>query len=92
MVVQCGVDWMEINSTLKEKGIPLFFPVSVPYVALRHDQQQYEQLDPGPAATIGGMLSTGCSGSRFSLLFRRQLSHTSKQTPFATVLRRESGF
>ena len=27
MVVQSGVDWMEINSTLKEKGIPLFFPV-----------------------------------------------------------------
>lgn len=37
---------MEINQTLKEKGIPLFFP-----------------LDPGPTATIGGMLSTGCSGT-----------------------------
>jgi len=46
MVVQSGVDWMEINSTLKEKGISLFFP-----------------LDPGPSATIGGMLSTGCSGT-----------------------------
>ena len=29
MVVQSGVDWMEINSTLKEKGIPLFFPVCI---------------------------------------------------------------
>ena len=28
MVVQCGVDWMEVNATLKEKDIPLFFPVS----------------------------------------------------------------
>ena len=27
MVVQCGVDWMEVNATLKEKDIPLFFPV-----------------------------------------------------------------
>lgn len=46
MVVQCGVDWMEVNATLKEKDIPLFFPI-----------------DPGPSATIGGMLSTGCSGT-----------------------------
>jgi D-lactate dehydrogenase (cytochrome) len=69
MVVQCGVDWMEINSTLKEKGIPLFFPVGIAsYIAPRHDQQ-YKQLDPGPSATIGGMLSTGCSGSESSLLF-----------------------
>ncbi|KAH9978354.1 FAD-linked oxidase-like protein [Russula compacta] len=46
MVVQSGVDWMEMNNTLQEKGIPLFFPI-----------------DPGPSATIGGMLSTGCSGT-----------------------------
>ncbi|KAH9016922.1 FAD-linked oxidase-like protein [Lactarius pseudohatsudake] len=46
LVCQPGVGWMEINQTLKEKGIPLFFP-----------------LDPGPTATIGGMLSTGCSGT-----------------------------
>ncbi|KAF8991636.1 FAD-linked oxidase-like protein [Cyathus striatus] len=38
--------WMDINETLKSKGIPLFFPI-----------------DPGPGATIGGMLSTGCSGT-----------------------------
>ncbi|KAF8606532.1 hypothetical protein BDV93DRAFT_469024 [Ceratobasidium sp. AG-I] len=46
MVVQSGVRWEEINSTLEEKGIPLFFP-----------------LDPGPGATIGGMIGTGCSGT-----------------------------
>ncbi|KAI0260645.1 FAD-linked oxidase-like protein [Gloeopeniophorella convolvens] len=46
LVCQPGVGWMEINETLKEQGIPLFFP-----------------LDPGPTATIGGMLSTGCSGT-----------------------------
>lgn len=28
MVVQSGADWMDINATLKDKGIPLFFPVS----------------------------------------------------------------
>lgn len=26
------------------------------------------QLDPAPGATIGGMLSTGCSGSKYELL------------------------
>lgn len=46
LVCQPGVGWMEINETLQQKGIPLFFP-----------------LDPGPGATIGGMMSTGCSGT-----------------------------
>ncbi|KAG6910090.1 hypothetical protein DXG01_013142 [Tephrocybe rancida] len=46
LVCQPGAKWMDINDTLQEKGIPLFFP-----------------LDPGPGATIGGMLSTGCSGT-----------------------------
>ncbi|TBU50109.1 D-lactate dehydrogenase cytochrome oxidoreductase [Dichomitus squalens] len=46
LVCQSGVRWEDINSTLKEKGIPLFFP-----------------LDPGPGATIGGMIGTGCSGT-----------------------------
>ncbi|KAF9037791.1 hypothetical protein BDZ89DRAFT_1061376 [Hymenopellis radicata] len=46
LVCQPGVGWVEVNDTLKEKGIPLFFP-----------------LDPAPGATIGGMLSTGCSGT-----------------------------
>ncbi|KAF9472982.1 hypothetical protein BDN70DRAFT_817879 [Pholiota conissans] len=46
LVCQPGARWMDINETLKEKGIPLFFP-----------------LDPAPGATIGGMFSTGCSGT-----------------------------
>ncbi|KAI0315833.1 FAD-binding domain-containing protein [Amylostereum chailletii] len=46
LVCQPGVGWMEINETLQDMGIPLFFP-----------------LDPAPSATIGGMLSTGCSGT-----------------------------
>jgi len=31
MIVQSGVGWMEINATLKEKGIPLFFPVGISF-------------------------------------------------------------
>lgn len=46
LVCQPGARWMEVNDHLKQKGIPLFFP-----------------LDPGPGATLGGMLSTGCSGT-----------------------------
>ncbi|KAF5386827.1 hypothetical protein D9615_001627 [Tricholomella constricta] len=46
LVCQSGARWEDINATLKEKGIPLFFP-----------------LDPGPGATIGGMIGTGCSGT-----------------------------
>ncbi|KAG6903176.1 hypothetical protein C0995_002719 [Termitomyces sp. Mi166 len=41
LVCQSGTRWEDINMTLKEKGIPLFFP-----------------LDPGPGATIGGMIGT----------------------------------
>ncbi|KAF8625917.1 hypothetical protein AX17_006643 [Amanita inopinata Kibby_2008] len=46
LVCQPGARWMDINDTLKKKGVPLFFPI-----------------DPAPGATIGGMLSTGCSGT-----------------------------
>ncbi|KAI0029367.1 FAD-linked oxidase-like protein [Vararia minispora EC-137] len=46
MVCQPAVGWMEINETLRDRGIPLFFP-----------------LDPAPSASIGGMFSTGCSGT-----------------------------
>ncbi|KAG1833970.1 FAD-linked oxidase-like protein [Suillus variegatus] len=44
---QPGAKWEDINNTLKDRGIPLFFP-----------------LDPGPGATIGGMIGTGCSGTK----------------------------
>ncbi|KAF7323220.1 hypothetical protein HMN09_00102700 [Mycena chlorophos] len=46
LVCQAGARWEDINQTLKDQGIPLFFP-----------------LDPGPGATIGGMVGTGCSGN-----------------------------
>ncbi|KIM46607.1 hypothetical protein M413DRAFT_7415 [Hebeloma cylindrosporum] len=46
LVCQPGIRWVEMNETLKEKGIPLFFPI-----------------DPAPGAMIGGMMSTGCSGT-----------------------------
>ncbi|GJE92112.1 FAD-linked oxidase-like protein [Phanerochaete sordida] len=46
LVCQPGAKWTDINAMLKEKGIPLFFP-----------------LDPGIGASIGGMISTGCSGT-----------------------------
>ncbi|KAG6333829.1 hypothetical protein ID866_5261 [Astraeus odoratus] len=46
LTCQAGARWEDINDILKEKGIPLFFP-----------------LDPGPGATIGGMVGTGCSGT-----------------------------
>ncbi|KDQ20463.1 hypothetical protein BOTBODRAFT_26476 [Botryobasidium botryosum FD-172 SS1] len=46
LICQAGTQWEHINETLKEKDIPLFFP-----------------LDPGPGATVGGMMGTGCSGT-----------------------------
>ncbi|KJA18553.1 hypothetical protein HYPSUDRAFT_205241 [Hypholoma sublateritium FD-334 SS-4] len=46
LICQAGARWEDINQTLKDNGIPLFFP-----------------LDPGPGATIGGMVGTGCSGT-----------------------------
>ncbi|KAH9901133.1 D-lactate dehydrogenase cytochrome oxidoreductase [Cubamyces lactineus] len=46
LICRAGARWEDINRTLEEKGIPLFFP-----------------LDPGPGATIGGMIGTGCSGT-----------------------------
>lgn len=46
LVCQPGARWMDINSTLADMGIPLFWPI-----------------DPAPGATIGGLLSTGCSGT-----------------------------
>ncbi|KAJ7789403.1 D-lactate dehydrogenase cytochrome oxidoreductase [Mycena olivaceomarginata] len=51
LICQSGTRWEDINQTLKDKGIPLFFP-----------------LDPGPGATIGGMVGTGCSGTNATVV------------------------
>ncbi|ETS81465.1 hypothetical protein PFICI_06467 [Pestalotiopsis fici W106-1] len=44
VVVQPGVNWMNLNQQIKDSG--LFLP-----------------LDPSPTASIGGMVSTNCSGT-----------------------------
>ncbi|KAK6078954.1 d-lactate dehydrogenase [Seiridium cupressi] len=44
VVVQPGVNWVDLNNKIKHDG--LFVP-----------------LDPSPTATIGGMVSTNCSGT-----------------------------
>lgn len=44
VVVQPGVNWVDLNNKIKDDG--LFVP-----------------LDPSPTATIGGMVSTNCSGT-----------------------------
>lgn len=66
MIVQTGIKWEDVNQILADKNIPLFFPVSgsahSTYLTLTA-----WQLDPGPGATIGGMISTGCSGSTFTI-------------------------
>ncbi|KAJ7230194.1 FAD-linked oxidase-like protein [Mycena pura] len=48
VVCQPGLGWMELNETLKERGI---------------DIDNHFVIDPAPDATIGGMASTGCSGT-----------------------------
>ncbi|KAJ4480161.1 FAD-binding domain-containing protein [Lentinula aciculospora] len=49
LVCQPGVGWVEINDTLREKGKPRI-PLFFP-------------IDPAPSATLGGMISNGCSGT-----------------------------
>jgi len=68
MIVQTGIKWEDVNQTLTDKKIPLFFPVSTsrPFFYLMLIARQ---LDPGPGATIGGMISTGCSGSKLQTYF-----------------------
>ncbi|KAM7187714.1 mitochondrial D-lactate dehydrogenase [Naviculisporaceae sp. PSN 640] len=46
VVVQPGVNWVDLNNYIKKEGWALFAP-----------------LDPSPTATIGGMVSTNCSGT-----------------------------
>lgn len=37
VVVQAGVPWEDLNQTLKDKGIPLFFPVCVTLEGVFHE-------------------------------------------------------
>lgn len=66
VIVQSGVKWDDLNHALAEKGIPLFFPASN-CLLFGPDAYISMQLDPGPGATIGGMIATGCSGSMSSV-------------------------
>lgn len=54
------MSWEELNATLQEKGIPLFFPVSSECSVEGNVQTHNRslQLDPGPGATIGGMIGS----------------------------------
>lgn len=45
----------------------------------------HDKIDPGPGATIGGMLSTGCSGSMFSGSIFDQLPHNDHFIPANAV-------
>ena len=67
VIVQSGVKWDDLNRALAEKGIPLFFPVCIVACGAWTSSSPLkypDQLDPGPGATIGGMIATGCSGSK----------------------------
>ncbi|TCD60929.1 hypothetical protein EIP91_009282 [Steccherinum ochraceum] len=54
LVCQPGARWADINATLKEKGKLIRLSGWIPL---------FFPLDPAPGATIGGMVSTGCSGT-----------------------------
>lgn len=96
LVCQPGAKWMDINETLKEKGIPLFFPVNfLTLICLFYHNLTAARLkiDPAPGATIGGMLSTGCSGSELKRLSLTGLINEKFQpTQFDTEQQRQNGF
>ena len=73
LICQAGARWEDINRLLKEKGIPLFFPVGFGFFIVGRVLLTLKELDPGPGATIGGMIGTGCSGSA-SLLYSHRTS------------------
>jgi hypothetical protein len=76
VVCQPGVVWVDLNETLQEMGVPLFFPVRILLPSENRRGLKFGscKLDPAPSATIGGMLSTGCSGSKWSNFY--QIAHT----------------
>ncbi|KAI0043785.1 hypothetical protein FA95DRAFT_340661 [Auriscalpium vulgare] len=65
LVCQSGARWEDINETLKEQGIPLFFPLDPGPGAVRSIALwQIFLTDPSAhPQTIGGMVGTGCSGT-----------------------------
>jgi FAD/FMN-containing dehydrogenase len=51
LVCQAGARWEDINGTLAEKGIPLFFPASPSCICSpRLFSFLWSKLDPGPTA------------------------------------------
>ncbi len=62
MVCQAGARWEDINQTLEAKRHSSIFSVFILYFPLTSSvlNTKFSQLDPGPGATIGGMIGTGC--------------------------------
>ena len=48
VLCQAGARWEDINSTLREKGIPLFFPVSV---VILTEEASAESIGPARSRT-----------------------------------------
>jgi len=53
LVCQPGARWEDINSALREKAIPLFFPVCPLVSKVIHNLIYLLELDPGPGAVSG---------------------------------------
>lgn len=63
-MVQPGIGYEELNETLKERGIPLFFPVDPgPVRSLSEGLSMSTDFYWWQGAAIGGMVATGASGT-----------------------------